>query len=383
MAVDFASGKLDSGMVVATSVVQVFGHESEVGRQEVTPGTLLNTDINVGVLFERLLDAVVIARLSTGRIVMWNSAAEKLFGYTSAEVVGKPIEILMSEPIANLHRGGVERYLRTGHGLLIDTGAPVDLPARTKSGEEIRVELSLSELQNGAGERFAVAVIRDAMHRKQLELINLELTQAKVGRAEAETAVADRDELIGAIETTLERDPVPAGLHRLVGALAILRRLRSGEMKIRPVDGDLVDVVHAASDAARRRAGQRRLLVHTPPSAPASFDPAALRQVLDCVLDEAISSSTEAAPIHIRVELISTQLVQLSVRSDASNDGRAAGVGLLVSRLIVQHQGGTFTTALSSSGSLEVILTLPGSPHPLRRRSSRARKPAGRATSVL
>lgn len=375
--------KLKCGMVVATSVVQVFGRESEVGRQEVTPGVLLGADINVGVLFERLLDAVVIAQLSTGRIVMWNTAAQKLFGYTADEVVGKRIEILMPEAIANLHRAGMERYQRTGHGLLIDAETPVDLPARTKRGEEIRVELSLSALQNDAGERFAIAVIRDAMHRKQLELTNLELTQAKVGRAEAETAMAARDELIEAIETTLERNPSPDVLQRMVGALSVVRRLRAGDLKIRPANGDLVDVVHAASDAARHRAGARRLLVHTPPSAPASFDAAAMRQVLDRVLDEAIHRASETARIEISVELISTQLVQLSVRSDVSHESQAPGIGLLVSRLLLQQQGGTFTTALSSSGSLEVVMTLPGSPHPLRRRSSRARRPAGRAASAL
>ena len=375
---------LEDGMVVATSAFQVFGRESEVGRQEVAPESRVDIgDVNVGVLFERLLDAVVIARLSTGRIVMWNPAAEKLFGYAADEVVGQPIEMLMPDAIASLHRAGMERYLRTGHGLLMDSLAPVDLPARTKSGEEIRIELSLSELHNAAGERFAVAVMRDAMHRKQLELTNLELTQSRIARAEAETAAAFRDELLGVIEATLQRQSSPDARQGLVDALAVVRRLRTGELMVRAVDGDLVDLVHAASDAARHRAGSRRLLVHTPPNAPASFDPAAMRQVLDRVLDEAIYRGPESARIEIRVELISPQLVQLSVRSDASDESRAAGIGLQVSRLLVQHQGGTFTTALSSSGSLEVVMTLPGSPHPSRRRSNRARRPGGRAASVL
>ena len=334
-------------------------------------------------LFERLLDAVVIARLSTGRIVMWNPAAERLFGYATAEAVGKSIEMLMPQPIAPLHRAGMERYVRTGHGLIMDAAEPVDLPARTRSGDEIRIELSLSELQNDAGERFAVAVMRDAMPRKQLELTNLELTQAKVARSEAETAAIYRDELIEAIEKALQHNPAPAEVQRLVDALGVVRRLRSGELKIRPIDGDLVDLVHAASDAARPRAGGRRLLVHTPPNAPASFDPAALRQVLDRVLDEAIYRCLEATRIEVRVEPISARLVQLSVRSDACDESHADGVGLHVSRLLVQHQGGTFTTALSSSGSLEVIMTLPGSPHPLRRRPSRARRPGDRPATVL
>src|SRR6266480_2172038 len=95
------------------------------------------TDLDVGVLFERLLDAVVIAHLRTGRIVLWNPAAERLFGYTAEEVIGASIEILMPPAIAPVHRAGLERYLRTSHGLIVDAQEPVELPARTRTGAEI------------------------------------------------------------------------------------------------------------------------------------------------------------------------------------------------------------------------------------------------------
>src|SRR3981081_132645 len=79
-------------------------------------------DFSIGALFDRLLDAVVIARIATGRIVLWNPAAEKLFGYSAAEAIGQSLEILMPTPIAEVHRAGLERYMRAGHGLLIDSG---------------------------------------------------------------------------------------------------------------------------------------------------------------------------------------------------------------------------------------------------------------------
>ena len=81
-------------------------------------------DLDVGVLFDRLLDAVIVARLSTGRIELWNPAAEKLFGFSAHEAIGQSIEIIMPAAIADVHRMGYERYLRTGHGLIIDAGAP-------------------------------------------------------------------------------------------------------------------------------------------------------------------------------------------------------------------------------------------------------------------
>src|SRR5216684_5463611 len=212
------------------------------------------TDLDVGVLFDRLLDAVVVARLSTGRIELWNPAAEKLFGFSALEAIGQSIEILMPEPIADVHRVGYERYLRTGHGLIIDAGAPVEMPARTKSGDDIRIELSLSELQNSSGERFVLAVIRDAMNHKRLELTNLELSQARVARSEAEAAVVVRDELLDGVTATLQAAPDHDELQRLAIALGDFRRLHTGQLTVSPQDGDLVDLVSAAADGVRRRA---------------------------------------------------------------------------------------------------------------------------------
>src|SRR5262249_13345786 len=154
------------------------------------------TELKLGVLIDRVIDAVIVARLDSGRIVLWNPAAEKLFGYTAEEAVGRSIEMLMPEPIAHLHRTGMERYMRTGRGLIIDADSPVEMPARTRSGEEVRVEINLSELQSLSGERYAMAVMRDARHRKQLELANLELVQARLARSEAEARLAAIDQLL-------------------------------------------------------------------------------------------------------------------------------------------------------------------------------------------
>ncbi len=254
------------------------------------------TDLDVGVLFDRLLDAVVIARLSTGRIELWNPAAEKLFGFSALEAIGQSIEILMPEPIADVHRLGYERYMRTGHGLIIDAGAPVEMPARTKSGDDIRIELSLSQLQNSSGERFVLAVIRDAMNHKRLELTNLELSQARVARSEAEAAVVVRDELLDGVTATLQAAPDHDELQRLAIALGDFRRLHTGQLTVSPQDGDLVDLASAAVEGLRRRARGRRVRVHTPPRVPATFDAPRTRQVLEQVLDEAWHRTPDGAP---------------------------------------------------------------------------------------
>src|SRR4051812_20688836 len=94
-------------------------------------------DFNLGILFERTLDAIVVANVDDGTIALWNPAAEALFGYPVAEAVGQPIEILMAEGIGQVHHAGMERYRRTGHGLIMDSGGSVEVPARTRSGDDI------------------------------------------------------------------------------------------------------------------------------------------------------------------------------------------------------------------------------------------------------
>lgn len=355
-----ASRHTELEMVVASNAVQLLEHDGGRPRASAEPQSSVTlADLGFEALFDRLLDAVVIARLSTGRIVFWNAAAEKLFGYPASEAIGKPIEMLMPEPISHVHRAGIERYLRTGHGLIVDADAPVEMPARTRNGEEIRVELALSELAGPDEQRFAVAVIRNAMLRKQLELTTLDLTQARVARDEAEAAIAARDELLGMVAKTVERLPSAEQLDRLVTALGALRDARLGTHRGRSVDVDVVDVVHAACDAARRRAAGKRLLVHLPPSAPASCDPAQLRLVLDYVLDDLVARSERGARIELRVEQLSPQVIQLNVHTQLGAEHGRSSVTLLVSRLLMQHIGGTLHADVSARGQIEVVMTVP------------------------
>jgi PAS domain S-box-containing protein len=347
------------------------GEEQPPSNGRVEESDVDVADFSIGALFDRLLDAVVIARLATGRIVLWNPAAEKLFGYTAAEAIGQSIEILMPAPIAQVHRAGLERYMRTGHGLIVDAGTPVAMPARTKNDEGLRVELSLSELRSKRGERFALAVIRDAMHKKHLELTSLELAQARVARTEAEAELAARDDLLESVAATLQAEPQPDALRRLATALADFSRVHGGELRVRPRDADLVDLVHAAADSVRRRATGRRLLVHAPPAVPAKFDPARTRQVLEEVMDEAIHRTSDGGHIEIRLDQPSPRTAEVTVRTAGPGWPRELGVGLHLCRTLMQRQGGAFNTALTTTGGLEVVLTFQGSPDRLRRKRPR------------
>jgi diguanylate cyclase (GGDEF)-like protein/PAS domain S-box-containing protein len=130
-------------------------------------------DLGIGTLFGRIREAVIVADATTQRIVLWNPAATNVFGYSISEALELNIEKLVPEPLKAQHRTGITRYAQTGHGAYIDSRKLLELPALTKSGQEIYVELSLSPIglvdDTNGGRRFVLAIVRDVTERKLAE----------------------------------------------------------------------------------------------------------------------------------------------------------------------------------------------------------------------
>ena len=130
-------------------------------------------DLGIGELFERVRDAVIVADARTQRIVLWNPAATRIFGYSASEAGGLRVEELVPEPLKGRHRAGMVRYSETGHGPYVDSHDLVELPALRKGGQEIRVELSLSPIdpveETEGGGRFVLAIVRDVTERMRDE----------------------------------------------------------------------------------------------------------------------------------------------------------------------------------------------------------------------
>jgi PAS domain S-box-containing protein len=126
-------------------------------------------DLGIGRLFEHVRDAVVVADTGSGRIVLWNPAAELMFGYSAAEAVGMLVEALVPASHKPRHRAGLAHYCSTGHGTIVDAGTVVEVPAVCKSGKQITVELSLNPMHDVVPNRqFVLAIIRDVSERVEL-----------------------------------------------------------------------------------------------------------------------------------------------------------------------------------------------------------------------
>ncbi|HEX2173733.1 MAG TPA: PAS domain S-box protein, partial [Dehalococcoidia bacterium] len=152
------------------------------GRPEAAERSADPLELSSLQLFQRIRDAAIIADVETGRILLWNPAAEDLLGYNRGEAIGLSVDVLVPERLCALHQAGFARYRQTGQGPFIDADKPIEVPALRRTGEEVVVELTLSSLEEApTGRRLVLAIIRDITARKRAEVA--EHLLAEVGKA--------------------------------------------------------------------------------------------------------------------------------------------------------------------------------------------------------
>jgi PAS domain S-box-containing protein len=125
-------------------------------------------------------DDAIVSKDLNGLITTWNRGAERLFGYTSDEMVGSPITTLI--PL-NRHHEEVRILERTRRGERVDSYETV---RQRKDGALIDVSITVSPLRNAAGEVFGASnIARDISERKKAEVALAErnLQLALAGRA--------------------------------------------------------------------------------------------------------------------------------------------------------------------------------------------------------
>jgi PAS domain S-box-containing protein len=101
-----------------------------------------------------------------GNIVLVNSQAEQLFGYSREELIGRPVEILVPERLAAAHPSYRTGFFRNPESRPM--GAGRDLYGRRKDGTEFPIEIGLNPIETEEGV-FALSAIVDITDRKQLE----------------------------------------------------------------------------------------------------------------------------------------------------------------------------------------------------------------------
>lgn len=116
-------------------------------------------------LIEATQDAVIFIDRQA-RIVIFNPAAERIFGYSQAEALGQKVNMLMAEPCASEHDRYLEHYEKTGEKRAI--GRIRTVAGKRRSGEIFPIELSVTEVASGAEVKYA-AFIRDISDKVKLQ----------------------------------------------------------------------------------------------------------------------------------------------------------------------------------------------------------------------
>lgn len=205
------------------------------------------------VILEVANDAVI-SMDEKGDIVFANPATKRIFGYDPAEIVNKPLTVLMPEMMRKLHENGFKRYLATGKRHLNWQG--VEVTAQRKDGREFPVEVSFGEII-GEGHKAFTGFIRDISERKQAEEKlrlseqNLQITQAELARVSRLTTMG---ELAASIAHEVNQ-PLTAVTNNASACLRLLANHNLAQDVLRQALEEIVaDCTRASSVIARIRA---------------------------------------------------------------------------------------------------------------------------------
>ena len=135
-------------------------------------------------VIDAALDGMVVID-SSGTVLLYNAACERLFGYSPEEVLGNNVKMLMTSPDRNNHDTYIQNYLRTGTARIIGSGR--DVPGRRKDGSTVPIRLSVGELRDDDDAPLFIGTLHDLTEalraRERIEELQSELMQ--VARASA------------------------------------------------------------------------------------------------------------------------------------------------------------------------------------------------------
>jgi PAS domain S-box-containing protein len=348
-------------------------------------------------LFESLLesapDAIIIVD-ATGRIVLVNTQAERMFGYAREELLGQEVEILVPERWRKKHV--LDRAAYTAQSRIRPMGSGMDLAGRRKDGTELPLEICLSPLRTEGG-LLITSVIRDLTERKKLEQLQRERDMLRteqlvaIGQVAAGVAHELRNPLtsIKGLVQVNRREAEARGLpaedlqviehevRRMERTLqTFLDFARPPQPERRP--GDLVVLVKRVLSliGGRARKQQVQLCLHEP-ARPAvlQLDEDQIQQLVLNLTLNALDAMPRGGTVEIsfpdrgnhEVELrvadtgpgIAPQLLPRIFEPFVSSKETGLGLGLAVSRRIAEDHGGSLEATNRPQGGACFVLRLP------------------------
>jgi PAS domain S-box-containing protein len=127
----------------------------------------MQTTIDLGQLIAAIGDAIIVSD-TEGKITLWNPAAERMFGFTQDEAMGKSLDLIIPQRLQARHWEGYAKTMRTGETRYGNDVLKV--PAVHKDGRALSIAFTVALLHSAPGNLSGiVAVIRDETSRFQEE----------------------------------------------------------------------------------------------------------------------------------------------------------------------------------------------------------------------
>jgi len=341
-----------------------------------------------------------------GTVRAFSAAAERLFGYTAAEITGRNVRELMPSPYREQHDAYVTRYLETGERRIIGSGRVVI--GQRKDGSTFPMELAVGEVRGGE-ETLFTGFVRDLTERQQtlarLQELQENLLHVSRLRSMGQMAAALSHELnqpltavtnyLNAAQRLLDQATPDLARARQALGLAAQQSLRSGEIIRRlrtfvsrgtvtrqpePVARLIEEAVALALVGSRHRGVEVRLAV--PVDIPQVIvDRVQIQQVLLNLIRNAVEAmdGQETRRLIISAER-REDLVSIGVADSGSGIGAdvrdrlfqpfvttkadGMGIGLSVCRTIIEAHGGHIVVEQPAEGGTLFRFTVPVAPAP-------------------
>ena len=206
--------------------------------RQITPGPrmLPEPEAHLRSIFDTAPDALIVID-QRGAIQAFSAAAERMFGWSAAEVLGCNVSVLMPQPFRDEHDAYVERYLSTGERRIIGIGRIV--VGERKDGSTFPLELAVGEVRSERGRLFT-GFIRDVSERQD--------TRARLQELQSELIQVSRLTALGEMASALAHElnqPLGAIANYLSGARKLLSQAGG-------VDASAIDALDKAADQALR-----------------------------------------------------------------------------------------------------------------------------------
>jgi len=134
-------------------------------QRQHTEDLLRKSEARTSAVVSTAMSGIVVIN-AKGIIELFNPAAERIFGYTEQEIIGRNVNLLMPEPYCYEHDDYIAHYLKTGERKIIGIGR--ETIAKRKNGIIFPVELAVNEMREKNESKF-VGVIIDITERKRTE----------------------------------------------------------------------------------------------------------------------------------------------------------------------------------------------------------------------